>query len=266
MVAAVVVEREHHSGWVLDAEGPAATEEVEVMRAVTRYDYSRYPPKIPRPIGSQPPVQGADRRKRCQTCNRLEHIHPLHVAIGSGPSAALRNVSPRPGGTGPVRASQPSCEEPSRGKPRSHACGRINIAAAYGNALLACGYPTVVAEDSIYHAGHYGEHLLKTNSDSHRHRRRSSIRRCTASTCNRRSYRRRRHASNNRHTSRTSVAAITAALPAASAPFHLCPALFLFAFSRSMGFASQSHSETIGGMVGPAGGEVGVSDIGAQTM
>ncbi|CAN0559729.1 unnamed protein product, partial [Laminaria digitata] len=30
---------------------------------------------FPRPVGNQPPVHGADPRKRCYYCNELGHVH-----------------------------------------------------------------------------------------------------------------------------------------------------------------------------------------------
>ena len=107
--------------------------------------YSRHLSNLFRLVGNQPPVHGADPRKRCQNCNELGDVHqycPWHV--DQGYPLPPRTTLPRPGDTVPG-GRFPCHFTLDRRQPWQHPYDQANIAvfdaadAVYGHALLAHG-------------------------------------------------------------------------------------------------------------------------------
>ena len=99
-------------------------------------DYSRYRPNLPRPVGDQPPVHGADPRKRCHNYNEQGHVHQ-HCPWRADPGHPLppATAPPRPGG--PVPGSRlPSHSALDRQQPWQYSYGQANIAASAAAAAL----------------------------------------------------------------------------------------------------------------------------------
>ena len=122
------------------------------------YNYAGYPPNLPRPFGNQPPIFGADPRKRCETCNALGHTHQF-CAWRVDPGYPI--PPPVPAGPAPPRPRRTAPGPSGYQQPWPHSYGQAHVAAAdaYGNALLAYSADTNDAakydsnnnDDDYYH-------------------------------------------------------------------------------------------------------------------